>query len=245
MKQNIYDNTDFFDGYKRIRDNIHSANNLEEKPAFFALLPPLKGLRILDLGCGYGENCNNFSDLGASFVMGIDISERMLSIARSSTNDKKIVFKKLCMEDIGRIDDKFDIVTSSLAVHYVKDFFLLVKSVFSLLKTGGLFIFSQEHPLITAPKKGMDWDILENGQISHYQLSDYPESGLRKVFWIVDGVIKYHRQFSDIINPLLNNGFQLLEIAEPKIAEKWARNIQDAQKSKHVPNFLIVKAKKT
>lgn len=31
--QNIYDNRVFFDGYKKLRSNQYSANNLEEKPA--------------------------------------------------------------------------------------------------------------------------------------------------------------------------------------------------------------------
>ena len=33
--QNIFDNQEFFDGYKKIRNNRYSANNLEEKPALF------------------------------------------------------------------------------------------------------------------------------------------------------------------------------------------------------------------
>ena len=58
--QNIYDNQDFFDGYKKLRDDQYSANNLEEKPALFSLAPDLQGKAVLDLGCGYGENCAEF-----------------------------------------------------------------------------------------------------------------------------------------------------------------------------------------
>lgn len=76
--QNIYDNQDFFDGYKKLRDNPYSANNLEEKPALFYLAPDLQGKAVLDLGCGYGENCAEFKALGATIVLGVDISEKML-----------------------------------------------------------------------------------------------------------------------------------------------------------------------
>ena len=68
--QNIYDNQEFFDGYKKLRDNQYSANNLEEKPALFSLAPDLQGKAVLDLGCGYGENCAEFKALGAATVLG-------------------------------------------------------------------------------------------------------------------------------------------------------------------------------
>jgi GrpB-like predicted nucleotidyltransferase (UPF0157 family) len=76
--QNIYDNPAFFDGYKKLRENPDNANLLEEKPTLFSLAPNLTGKTVLDLGCGYGENCTEFKRLGAVMVMGIDISDKML-----------------------------------------------------------------------------------------------------------------------------------------------------------------------
>jgi SAM-dependent methyltransferase len=69
--QNIYDNPVFFDGYKKLRDNPNNANILEEKPALFSLSPDLCNKNVLDLGCGYGENCAAFKRLGAYKVVGI------------------------------------------------------------------------------------------------------------------------------------------------------------------------------
>jgi len=66
--QNIFDNEIFFEGYKKLRDNPYCANNLEEKPALFSLSPDLNGKSVLDLGCGYGENCAEFKRLGATKV---------------------------------------------------------------------------------------------------------------------------------------------------------------------------------
>ena len=75
-KQNVYDNEVFFEGYKKIRENKVNANILFEKPALFSLLPDLKDLKILDLGCGYGENSKEFVKRGAAKVTGIDISKK-------------------------------------------------------------------------------------------------------------------------------------------------------------------------
>ena len=78
--QNIYDNPIFFEGYKKLRENPNNVNLLEEKPALFSLVPDLLGKNILDLGCGYGENCAEFRHLGANKVVGVDISEKCLPL---------------------------------------------------------------------------------------------------------------------------------------------------------------------
>lgn len=60
-EQNIYDDPSFFDGYQKLRQNPSAANDLVEKPALFSLLPDVAGKAVVDLGCGYGENCREFS----------------------------------------------------------------------------------------------------------------------------------------------------------------------------------------
>jgi len=57
MKQNIFDNPIFFDGYKKLRESEDNGNILLEKPCIFSPFPDLTGKHVLDMGCGYGENC--------------------------------------------------------------------------------------------------------------------------------------------------------------------------------------------
>ena len=80
-QQNIYDNEIFFEGYRKIRKKEGNANDLFEIPALLSMMPDLKGKRVLDLGCGYGEHCKLFVARGAKRVLGIDISQKMLEIA--------------------------------------------------------------------------------------------------------------------------------------------------------------------
>ncbi|MBR3082928.1 MAG: class I SAM-dependent methyltransferase, partial [Clostridiales bacterium] len=77
-EQNIFDNETFFENYQKLREREVNANNLFEIPERFKLLPDLKGLRILDLGCGSGEHCREYIEMGAKTVTGLDISEKML-----------------------------------------------------------------------------------------------------------------------------------------------------------------------
>lgn len=70
MWQNIYDNPLFFDQYNSMRNDPRwmNANDLIEIPTILGMIPDLKGKSVLELGCGYGRNCQYFIDHGASFV---------------------------------------------------------------------------------------------------------------------------------------------------------------------------------
>lgn len=240
--QNIYDNHDFFDGYKKLRDNQYSANNLEEKPALFSLAPNLHNKAVLDLGCGYGENCAEFKALGATAVLGVDISEKMLTIATAEHPD--IEFIRADMADLSFLKRKFDVAFSSLALHYIEDFGTFVKDVYSLLNDGGYFIFSQEHPMTTAPIAGASWSRDPEGNVLHYNLTDYTRGGKRSTRWIVDGVEKYHRTFSEIINALVTAGFTIEKMLEPIPTKETIEHDKSWEKDLHKPNFLLIKTVK-
>ena len=243
--QNIYDNEIFFAGYKALRDNELSYNDLLEQPAMAKMLPDLNDKSVLDLGCGYGHNCIDFVQRGASRVIGLDISEKMLAVANDESSDEKIEYVKMSMTDIDSLNEKFDFIYSSLAFHYVKDFNKFAKKMFAVLNTGGELLFSQEHPIITATINGNGhFNKDENGKRVSYTFSNYNEPGERKIHWYVDGVIKYHRTFSNVINALTKAGFVIEEISEP-VPDDWAiKKLPTAVKEYIKPNFLIVKAKK-
>ncbi len=243
--QNIFDNQTFFDGYKALRNGECNANDLIEQPAMRKLIPDLSGKSVLDLGCGYGHNCIDFVRSGAEKVVGIDISEKMLEVAKSESANEKIRYVNMSMTDIGKLNERFDFIYSSLSFHYVKDFNAFAEEMYFALNTGGYLLFSQEHPIITSTVDGKGhFNKDENGKRISYTFSDYNRSGERKVHWYVDGVIKYHRTFSDIINALAKAGFRIEEVCEP-VPEAWAIEKLPTMAKEYIkPNFLIVKARK-
>ena len=101
--------------------------------------------------------------VGQKKLWGIDISKKMLEVAEKENHHSKITYLNLPMESLSQISEKFDLVVSSLAIHYVKDFEKLVGDVFNLLNKNGLFVFSQEHPLTTCFSEGNRWTKDENG----------------------------------------------------------------------------------
>ena len=243
-KQSIYDNEIFFNGYRNLRHNEANANNIFEKPALYSMLPKLKNKVVLDLGCGYGEHCVSFIENGASKVIGIDISKKMLEIANTENAHPKIKYINIPMENIGELDVSFDVVVSSLAIHYVEDYKGLVRNVYNLLSKNGVFVFSQENPLNTCFSNGSRWTKDENGNKLYSNISNYSMNGERESVWFVDKVKKYHRTFSTIINTLIECGFVIERMIEPVPTKEMLDKYPEYCDLIHKPDFLLVKAKK-
>ena len=240
--QNIYDNEVFYDGYTKGRLDEGSPNKNEEEPAILSLLPSIKGKSILDLGCGKGEYCQKFIKMGAMKVTGVDISNKMLETARQQV--KNVEFIRSDIGDLSFIKEKFDIVFSSMAVHYIEDFNNMCKQIFHTLNDNGHFVFSTENPLQLAPLKGSSWTKDENDKKLHFNLSHYALEGKREMTWFVDGVIKYHRMTSTIVNTLIYNGFTIEKILEPTASAAAVKKFPKLADAVHKPHFLLVKAKK-
>ncbi len=243
-EQNIYDNQVFFDGYKKLRENPSAANIIVEKPTLFSLCPDLTEKSVLDLGCGYGENCTEFSKMGAKKVVGIDISKKMLDIAKQESTTANVSFFNISMMDLLSLNERFDVIFSSLAVHYIEDFDKLLHAIYSALNENGILVFSQEHPLTTALKDGNFWSEDDEGNILHYNLANYSELGERKTNWIVNDVIKYHRSFSSIINSIISAGLIIEKVVEPVPNESVMEKYPSYKKYYHKPDFLLIKARK-
>lgn len=102
MKQNIYDDKEFFKKYDELRIEKRglNANDLIEIPAFRNIMPDVTGKKILDLGCGYGENYKYYKELGAKSILGLDISTHMIEIANKYNKLSDIDYKVMAMEKI-------------------------------------------------------------------------------------------------------------------------------------------------
>ena len=242
--QNIYDNDVFFAGYSKIRENKSNANELFEKPALFSLLPNLTGKTVIDLGCGFGEHCMEYVRRGAASVVGIDISKKMLSVAQTENSHPKITYMHLAMEEVSRIKNQFDVVTSSLAIHYIKDYQVLVHDVHELLKDDGVFVFSQEHPMNTCFSDGDRWTRDANGRKLYANISNYGVEKEVESTWFIEHVKKYHRTCSTVVNTLIDNRFVIEKIVEPVPSAELLAAHPEQDDLLHKPLFLLIRARK-
>jgi SAM-dependent methyltransferase len=244
MKQNLYDNPEFFAGYKALRDSHAGLNEVLEKPAIRSLLPDLNGKSVLELGCGTGESCRYLVDHGAGNVVGVDISNRMLEIAIKEITDDRITFVQAAIEDYDAGIADFDLVVSSLAFHYIADLSAVFRRVNVCLKSDGHLVFSMEHPIATC-SQGIHpgWEKDGSGRKKYWQVDEYSSEGIRRSRWIIDGVVKYHRQLSSILNCLVASGFEIERVLEPHALAKAEKQRADLLEERRRPPFLMVRAK--
>lgn len=242
--QNIFDNEIFFDGYSKIHERKDNANELFVKPALFSMMPPLEGKNVIDLGCGFGEHCMEYVRRGAASVLGIDISEKMLAVAKSKNSHPKITYLRMAMEDVSSIKEKFDVVTSSLAIHYVEDYQTLVHDIHELLNDNGLFVFSMVHPMNTCFSGGDRWTRDENGRKLYANISNYGVEKEWENTWFVEHVKKYHRMLSTVVNTLIDNGFTIEKIVEPIPTAEFLKVHPEYDDLLHKPDFLLIRARK-
>lgn len=243
--KSIFDNETFFEGYSKLRQGEQNSNDLIIDPALNKLVPDLKGKTVLDLGCGDGKHCVDFIDRGAAKVIGIDLSEKMLQLAQNENANAAVQYLYMDMTDIRDIRTSFDFLYSNMAFHYIDDFTSFSKTMFEVLNPGGVLLFAQEHPVITATVDGKGhFNKTISGKKISYSFSDYGVPGKRITHWYVDGVVKYHRRLSDIMNSLICAGFIIERVEEP-LPEKWVIEKYPSYNDEKIkPTFLIVKAKK-
>jgi len=240
--QNIYDDPDFFAGYARLPRSEHGLPAVFEWPAFQRLLPPsLQDMRVLDLGCGLGYFAREARARGAREVVGVDISERMLAEARRLTNDPAILYVRAGLDEFQPDKDGFDLVVSSLALHYIADYPALVQRVAGWLVPGGRFAFSVEHPIYTAHGTA-DWYKSADGAALHWPVDHYRDEGERRTRWFVDGVVKHHRTVETYVNALLDAGLRLVRLDEPEADPAALAGKPEWREERRRPRFLLLAA---
>lgn len=241
MSQNIYDDPTFFAGYATLDRSVKGLDGAPEWPTIQAMLPPLQGKNILDLGCGYGWFCRYAQENHAANVVGLDISERMLSTARSMTPAGGIVYQRKDLETLALSPASFDLVYSSLALHYLHDIERLLQTIYHSLTPGGMLVFSAEHPIYTAPLS-QGWIKDKAGQLS-WPLNHYQQEGERISNWFAEGVKKQHRKLATWINALVITGFEIVCLDEwgPSVEQIAANPALDEEKERPMIFLLSVR----
>lgn len=141
MKENKYDDSVFFEQYSHMPRSEQGLSAAGEWPALKALLPELAGKRVLDLGCGFGWHCRYAAEHGAARVLGTDLSQRMLERACAMTDSPVVEYRRAAIEDMRPAPADWDVVLSSLALHYVEDYAGVCRMVWDALSPRRMVYF--------------------------------------------------------------------------------------------------------
>jgi SAM-dependent methyltransferase len=243
LKENKYDDDRFFMEYSRFPRSVEGLNAAGEWHELKKLLPDFKGKRVLDIGCGFGWHCIYAIEQGASSVLGIDLSEKMLTVAREKTTAPNVEYQRLAMEDIDFPPNTFDVVISSLAFHYTPNFKDICAHISHCITPNGDFVFSVEHPVFTAYGT-QDWSYDGECKRNHWPVDNYFYEGMRDAIFLGEHVIKYHKTLTTYLNTLLQTGFAITGIIEPKPAEHLLDTVPGMKDELRRPMMLMVSAKR-
>lgn len=121
-----------------IRKQLNTHFGLDDKKA-----TPLKGLSVLDIGCGGGLLCEPMTRLGAN-VTGIDVSEKNIVVAsaHAKKSSLKINYLVTSAEELAESKAKFDIILNMEVIEHVADVTSFLDACHKLLKPTGIMLFS-------------------------------------------------------------------------------------------------------
>ena len=223
-----------------------------EKPAMYSALDSVHGKTILCLGCGAGEECAHLMSIGAKNVVGVDISKSLIDTAKANFPD--IEFQVMDMEKLKFAQSSFDLVYSSLVLHYVKDWTKVLNQVKNVLTKGGIFLFSTHNPIY--------WSAFKNdGKNEKLQILGYKKDkktkeveiygdylNVRKIndIWFDNfKVTYYHKPFSSIMKDILKSGFKILDCIEPRPLDSAKKiDLEFWKRASKLPLFVIFKLQK-
>ena len=132
-------------GYDVYRDELNT-------PAFMAILPAIRGLSGIDIGCGEGYNTRKLAHAGARIV-GIDIAESFICHAKAleRNNPLGIEYKNASALDLPFPDERFDFATAIMSLMDVPDPEKALSEAYRVVKTSGFIQFSILHPCFDTP----------------------------------------------------------------------------------------------
>ena len=237
-------------GYDVYRDHFNT-------PAFFTLLPDVTGLAGLDIGCGEGYNTRLLARRGAR-ITGIDIAEDFVAYARKAESEEPlgIEYRVASAVALPFTDETFDFATGFMSFMDVPETDRVLAEAHRVLRPDGFLQFSICHPCFDTPHRrnlrdssGRTYaievgDYFHNleGEVTEWLFSAAPPeatAGLPKFL-----APRFTRTLSQWLNLLIDIGFRLERLAEPRPSNETVRKCPALQDSEVVSYFLHVRARK-
>lgn len=229
-------------------------------PAMLRRIGPVRGLDVLDLGCGEGYHSRILARRGAR-VIAVDATPGMIARARAEERRRPLgiryrVADAAHLRGVGR--SRFDLVASFMALMDIEDYRGAVRESVRVLRPGGRFVFSVPHPCFdTVFRRGKmvsGWVRVRErpprGKALYFRVDHYFRTGLFAWPWSLRGTtarfrnIGWHLTLSDYVNALAEAGFVVRHLDEPRPTPKGVKVHPGLAKLRRVPHSIVVEAVK-
>jgi ubiquinone/menaquinone biosynthesis C-methylase UbiE len=237
-------------GYDVYRDYLNT-------PAFLTMLPDVKGLFGIDIGCGEGHNTRHIAKRGAR-VVGVDIAEVFVRHASESEQHEPlgIDYRVASAVELPFSDCTFDFATATMSLMDIPETDRALAEAFRVIKPGGFLQFSISHPCFDTPHRrnlrdehGVTYAIevgdyfqSQDGEVGEWLFGATPDELKRKLPKFK--VPRFTRTMSQWLNLLVQTGFCVERVEEPRPTDATVRACPDLQDAQVVAYFLHVLARK-
>jgi len=237
-------------GYDVYRDHLNT-------PAFLKMLPQVKDLRGLDIGCGEGHNTRLLARLGAQMTA-IDIAQTFIAHGRQAEQTESLGIDYLIASAVALPfpDATFDFATAFMSLMDVPENHRALAEAFRVLTSGGFLQFSVTHPCTNTPHRRNLRD--ENRQTYALELGGYYDTcdGMIEE-WIFGAtpaeereglrrfrVPRFGRTLSGWVNAVIDAGFLIERMREPHADDETVARCPDVQDTQVMPYFLHLLCRK-
>ncbi|MFB6246498.1 MAG: class I SAM-dependent methyltransferase [Candidatus Pacearchaeota archaeon] len=245
-KGNPEDYTQKSDFWDRTEKKIQS--DFLCRPYVLDLLGELEGQQIADIGCADGYVCRLLAERGAN-VTGVDNSQGLIEKAKKHEEKNPLsinyfVDSALELEKIG--NKKFDKVISVLVFGHFNNEQMnkAIKKTSEILKKDGEFVLSVPHPFLYVCKPKTKWIDFKYEDINYFEDERADITLYTKDRDGFDISAQTHT-IQSYINSLIDNGFSIEEVKEPKPTKKDLDTYSEMWgEETSRPSYLIIKSKK-
>jgi len=237
-------------GYDVYRDYLNT-------PAFFEMLPHVAGLAGLDIGCGEGHNTRLLAKRGAH-VTAIDIAEDFIADASQAEAHEPlgIDYRVASAVDLPFANGTFDFATGFMSFMAIPETDRVLAEAWRVLKPGGFLQFSIAHPCFDTPHRRNLRDA--HGLTYAIEVGDYFRHLAGEVAeWLFGAAPlpvkqglpqfktpRFTRTVSQWLNVLIDTGFQLERVVEPRPSDDTVRACPALQDAQVVAYFLHIRVRK-
>lgn len=217
-------------------DVVHFGPDLPTE-ADLRLVGDLRGRRVLDLGCGGGQNAVAMARAGAT-VIGVDVSGEQLAFARrlADDHDVRVELRQGDLADLAFLRaDSIDLVLAVDVFGYVEDLGRGFRQAHRVLKVGAPLVMSVPHPT---------WHVLAGG-------ADHPPVLQRSYFdsspaeGRIEGAPLVHpHQLGELFSGLVRSSYRVEQVLEPEPSAGVPRSGLWEEAASLVPRMLVVRARK-
>ncbi len=240
---------------EQARGGLDPYRELLNTPAFLNMLPPIDGLRGLDVGCGEGSNTRRLAQLGAH-MRAIDIAPSFIRHAQAAEEADRleVVYEVGDGMALPFANSAFDFVTAFMSFMDMPQPDRALGEAARVLRPGGFVQFSILHPCFMPPRRQVLRD--QAGAILGVLVGEYFDRVEKDTWWIAASpktandkaegfrTPQFHRTLGDWIEMIGVAGLAIEALGEPRADDDLVRAAPGMAEAAAVPLFLHIRARK-